>query len=321
MAEEYLINAQHTEDYKMTAVLYYLEHENEETLRNVCEIFKCKFQSLYRWVEKYRDTGELKRKDRVNKKLKITLPIMNFVKEEIEKKPTLTLIDLTKMIKDKFKVELSDRSITTIFNDLGITRKRVREKYYPEKKEATQEEDLKTFYTELKKHDYKKTISIDETGFKLSMNPSYGRSKSGDRVLIKKNKYPFKKYNFLCAIMYGKIVGYTLYPETNTGVKSTDIVEFHNIYIKDKFKDHLIIMDNVAMHKAKIIKESIESNGNTLMHSFPYHPDTNGAIENFFSQLKAYVKKESPATYDDLKKCIDKVIKENIKKEHYEHYL
>ena len=163
--EEYVVSPHHSEDYKMTAVIYYLENENETTLRRVCDIFKCKFQSLYRWVEKYRDSGELKRKERYNKKLKITLPMMNFVKEEIEKKPTLTLIDLIKMVKDKFNIEFSDRSITTIFQDLGITRKRVREKYYPEKKEETQEEDLKSFYKELKKHDYKKTISIDETGF------------------------------------------------------------------------------------------------------------------------------------------------------------
>ena len=36
----------HTEDYKETAVKYYLK--NKEDMRNTCKIFKCKFQSLAR---------------------------------------------------------------------------------------------------------------------------------------------------------------------------------------------------------------------------------------------------------------------------------
>ena len=36
------MNPQHTEDYKQTAVKYYLEHN--EDMRNTCEIFNCKFQ-------------------------------------------------------------------------------------------------------------------------------------------------------------------------------------------------------------------------------------------------------------------------------------
>ena len=44
------MNPQHTEDYKQTAVKYYLEHN--EDMRDTCEIFNCKFQSLARWVEK-----------------------------------------------------------------------------------------------------------------------------------------------------------------------------------------------------------------------------------------------------------------------------
>ena len=101
-------NTQHSEDYKMTAVIYYLENKEETNLRAVCDIFSCKFQSLYRWIKKYENTGELKRKERENKKLKITLPIMEFVKQEIEKVITLTLLELSLKVKEKFNVEFTD---------------------------------------------------------------------------------------------------------------------------------------------------------------------------------------------------------------------
>ena len=42
------MNPQHTEDYKINAVRYYLKHQN---LRETCKIFHCKYQSLARWAK------------------------------------------------------------------------------------------------------------------------------------------------------------------------------------------------------------------------------------------------------------------------------
>ena len=46
-----------------------------------------------------------------------------------------------------------------------------------------------------------------------------------------------------------------------------------------------------------MIRKRIEDNQNHLLYSVPYHPETN-SIEEFFSQLKHYIKKESPNTYE-----------------------
>jgi hypothetical protein len=45
---------QHSDDYKLSAVMYYINHN--EDLRDTCDIFKCKYQSLHRWcwsIERY----------------------------------------------------------------------------------------------------------------------------------------------------------------------------------------------------------------------------------------------------------------------------
>jgi len=125
------------------------------------------------------------------------------------------------------------------------------------------------------------------------MKPSYGGSRSGTQVIKKTNKYPFKRYNMLCAICADKVVGWKLYKVITGGLKTQNILDFYDEFIKDNFKNYLIIMDNAVIHKSKMIRERIESNNNRLLYSVPYHPETN-SIEEFFSQLKHYIKKESP---------------------------
>jgi transposase len=309
---------QHTEDYKQTAVKYYLEHN--EDMRNTCEIFNCKFQSLSRWINQYKKQGNVNRKTRKNHNLKITPEIEKFVKENVKKQSTTTLWEFSKLVNEKFGLHLTDRSIYNILNKNKITRKRLRSKYYPEKREGQEKQDLEEFYKKLKNYDYNKTICLDETSIYLNMTLSYGRSRSGTRVIKKTNKYPYKRYNMLCAISADKVVGWKLYPERKGGVKTNDILDFLDEFVTDKYKNHLIIMDNAVIHKSKLIKEKIEESKNYLLHSVPYHPETN-SIEEFFSQLKHYIKKESPNTYEDIYNVITKIIEKKIMKEHLTNYL
>ena len=152
---------QHTEDYKETAVKYYLDHN--EDMRDTCNIFNCKHQSLARWVKTYKQKGNLNRKTRKNHNLKITPEIEKFVKEYVRKYNTATLWELSKLVNDKFKVELSDSSIHNILSNHSITRKRVRSKYYPEKVVGQEQADIAEFYKKLNKFKYNKTICLDET--------------------------------------------------------------------------------------------------------------------------------------------------------------
>ena len=309
---------QHSDDYKISAVKYYLDHQND--MRTTCKIFNCKYQSLARWVKTYETKGKLDRKTRINHNLKITPEIEKFIKEYVRKYPTTTLWEYSKLVNDRFGVHLTDRSIYTILHKHKITRKRLRSKYYPEKKEGQEKEDLEAFYKKLKKFSYDKTICLDETSIYLNMKPSYGRSKSGSRVIDKTYKYPYKRYNLLFAITANKIVDYVLYKDIKGGLKTTNIIDFYNNSIKDKYKNYLIIMDNAVIYRSKIIRQIIEESNNKLLYSVPYHPETN-AIEEFFSQLKHYIKKESPNTYEDIERVIKDIITTKIKREHLTNYL
>jgi transposase len=267
---------QHSDDYKLSAVMYYINHN--EDLRDTCDIFKCKYQSLHRWIKRYKLQGNISRKTRKNHNLKITSEIEKFIKEHVHKYSTTTLWELSKLVNEKFKIHLTDSSI------------------------------------------YKRTICLDETSIYLNMKPSYGRSKSGTRVIKKTNIYPFKRYNMLCAICANKVVGWKLYKDIKGVLKTQNILDFYDEFIKDNYKNYLIIMDNAVIHKSKMIREKIEDNHNYLLYSVPYHPETN-SIEEFFSQLKHYIKKESPNTYEDIDTTIKDVLANKIKKEHLTNYL
>ena len=289
-------------------------------MRNTCKIFDCKYQSLARWVKTYKKQGNVKRKTRKNKDIKVTPKIVKFIKEYVKKYPTTTLWEFSKIVNKEFKIQLTDKTIYNILHRNKITRKRLRSRYYPEKREGQEKIDLETFYNRLKKYDYKKTICLDETSIYLNMSHSYGRSKSGTRVIKRTNKYPYKRYNLLCAISYNKVIGWTLYEYVKGGLKKQDILDFYNHYINDKYKNHLIIMDNARIHVSKIIRETIEKSGNSLLYTVPYHPETN-AIEEFFSQLKHYIKRQSPQSFNEIYKTINIIISTKIKSKHLENYI
>ena len=56
------------QDYKLSAVKYYLKSKNAS---EICRIFECSSRSLMRWVKKYQTSQSIKRKDRVNVAYKI----------------------------------------------------------------------------------------------------------------------------------------------------------------------------------------------------------------------------------------------------------
>ena len=80
-------------------------------------------------------------------------------------------------------------------------------------------------------------------------------------------------------------IGYKLYKKDNGGIDAIKFNDFYNEFIKDKYKNNLLILDNANFHRSKIVKENIQNSNNKIIYSLPYNPACN-PIENFFSQLK-----------------------------------
>ena len=309
---------QHSDDFKLSAVKLYLKINS---IRKVSELLNCKKSTLHRWIQRYFETDEIIRKNYKPRKEKLTKTILNYIASLIKINPSINLSNISYKINNKYKVLISISYLFYIIKyKLGITYKQLRVKYYPEKKISTLKKDKLDYYNEILNTKKNNLISIDETGFYLSMHKSFGRCTKGKRCYKTIYKYPFVKFNFVCAIKYGKIIGYKLYQKNTGGIDVIKFNEFYNEFIKGKYNNNLIIMDNAKFHKSKIVKENIEKSTNKIIYILPYNAKLN-PIENLFSQIKNYVKNISPATYEDLKITIDKIIKNKIKKEHLKNYF
>ena len=303
-------------DFKYTAVNLYLKINS---IRQVSLLLDCSKTSIQRWLYEYFETGkiEITYKKRISM---ITNDILNFIKELLKNNNTITLGKIKKKINEKFKLNISISYLFYIIKyKLNITYKQLRTKYYPLKKLPTLKKDKYEYYKELKKIGKDNIISIDETGFYLNMKKSNARCQKGSRCYDTTYTYPFVKFNFICAIKNGIIIGYKLYKERG-GIDAEKFNNFYNDYIKNKYMKHLIILDNARFHKSQFVKDNITNSDNKIIYSLAYNPNLN-PIENLFSQLKSHIKNRSPDNYEQLKNDLDYIIKNKVKKEHLENYF
>jgi transposase len=64
-------------------------------------------------------------------------------------------------------------------------------------------------------------------------------------------------------------------------------------------KDDWVILDNLATHKVRGVREAIEAAGARLLYLPPYSPDFN-PIENMWSKIKQILRSLAPRTRVEL---------------------
>ena len=72
-------------------------------------------------------------------------------------------------------------------------------------------------------------------------------------------------------------------------------------------------------HKSPEVKKAVEESGNNILYSVVYYSRSN-PIEQYFNQVKHYSKKESPISFEDIKKTLAHGIK-RVKEKNYQNYF
>jgi hypothetical protein len=218
--------------------------------------------------------------------------------------------ELMLKLKEKFNVSLSRFHINRIINDNNITLIITRIRHKPVKrfgKDIDINKKLDEFYEEI--------ICIDETSIGSLQKRKHCYNKLRKRYIIKTSSQEvFKKYTCIFSISTEGVLSWDLYDKG--GIDSNRLYNFLQQYMTTKFKNKLIILDNASSHINAKIKELVNNN---LLYSIPYQYFTN-SIENFFSMLKSRLQKLERLKYKELKKNIDKVVRE-IPKDKYKNII
>ena len=89
-----------SEDYKISAVKYYLK--NKDNIRKTCKIFDCKKSTLQRWIQRYNSTKNLTRRNRKNVSYKITKPQVKTALDVLKKNEQITMEELVVDMKKQY---------------------------------------------------------------------------------------------------------------------------------------------------------------------------------------------------------------------------
>ena len=118
-----------TEDYKLSAVKYYLK--NDFSMEYVCGIFECKKQSLSRWVDRYLLENRIRRHNRLPVSYKVKKKHVKYAIKKLRENEQITMIELAKIIKNKYgDFDITPRQLRNVIRDNNITRKRTRHEHF-----------------------------------------------------------------------------------------------------------------------------------------------------------------------------------------------
>lgn len=304
-----------SEDYKLSAVKYYLKNKN--TQERTCKIFECSPRSLKRWTTRYTKDKTIKRYNRKPISYKVKKTHVKFIIDEVIKNKTVTMDDLLGKFKDKYKnINITSRHLSRIIRDNNITLKLTRYRHEPIKrfgKPIEINKKIKEFYQEVRQHNINDIICIDETSIKALMKRNHCYNEIGKRCVIKtQSQEVFKKYTAIFAISSKGVEGFELYEKG--GIDTYRLKTFLETHILNKYRNKLIILDNASSHRNETIKNLINQN-NKVLYSVPYQHFTN-SIENYFSMFKSRLTKLDGLEYNELKANINRVIN-NIPKNKY----
>jgi transposase len=148
-------------------------------------------------------------------------------------------------------------------------------------------QDRTEYSNNLNNSDFTNYISIDESSFCIDDVNRYGYSKKSCQIKkIIKHNHNKERYSLLAAISNTQIVAYVIFKGT---LDASGYLNFITDNL-DKFRDKVILQDNVRLHHSKKVKEYANENNINLKYIPAYTPEFN-PIEQMFSQVKTHFRK------------------------------
>lgn len=129
------------------------------------------------------------------------------------------------------------------------------------------------------------------------MSPAYGRSRKGEPAFDKKPTHPGNTVSTAAILTEDGIKAHYTYSASLT---AQVFISYLDTYVFPMMDDgQTLIMDNHPVHHARTVIKYLKDNNIKFIYLPPYSPALN-PIEEAFSKIKQYIKKQKPRTLDDL---------------------
>jgi len=134
---------------------------------------------------------------------------------------------------------------------------------------------------------------------------THGRSPRGQRLVDKAPRGHWNTMTFLAALRHDRIDAPCLFEGAINAQRFLAYVE--QALVPTLRKGDVVIMDNLASHKSKAVREAIRGAGAHLLFLPKYSPDLN-PIEQLFAKLKALLRNAAERTFDGVSNRIGQIL-------------
>jgi transposase len=158
--------------------------------------------------------------------------------------------------------------------------------------------------------DPRNLIFIDETGIHLGMTRRYGRAPVGERLYDSEVPGdPGRNISLIGAMSLDGLMA----TMSIVGSVNTDVFLFYiqEILMPQLWVGAIIVMDNLPVHHATVVREAIEAVGAKIVFLPPYSPDLS-PIELCWSKLKQLLRSAKARTREALDQALSQIINELI---------
>jgi hypothetical protein len=244
-----------------------LAYNNIRSLRKTARIFDISVNTIQRWRQSIQP----------NKwPSKHASSVIDFVVSYIKSEPFASCQSVREKVFHIFKYNVSRQFVLSVFQKHSLTFKRARHCVDPTS------DTIRTIptFTAAFKNNRPHLICVDETNISEKTLARYGWCQKGIRLKTTKASKSWTSRTIITACSEDMHVSRVLKSSCNA-------VHFADFISSLPFRDgSVILMDNVAFHKSRIVQDALLRKGYTPLFTPPYTPDANH-VENVFSQLKS----------------------------------
>lgn len=278
------------------------------TYKEIADVIEVHFETIGKWVRAYRANGfkaieSQRRGTKIGSNKKLTPDQEKMIQHLIvDKTPDQlkmvyalwTRKAVMEIIKEKTGVKIAIRTVGDYLSKWGFTPQKPLKNAY-EQSPANVKKWLNDDYPEIKSRARKENAEIywgDETGLRNDCQHGRGYSPKGKTPVIRLSAKRAST-NMISAITNQGKVRFQIY---DGRMNADQLIDFLKRLIKDAKRKVILILDNLRVHHAKLVKEWLTKNTDKIEIFYlpAYSPEMN-PDEYLNCDLKAGVHSKSPA--------------------------